>query len=199
MWWQGRKEKGQIPASDTFKDEHGDVEHLIGTGNVGRVDSALRCVRSFPTETNTRTWGDYPWNKTKKRGAEKLVGESTVSNWSGGGAQLQSQALKSLKKAAPAAVTPLLHPPPPPPHRIQPSACQVTDIRKPKAPPRGFALVVSVLSILVPRPKSRKPIARQTSHPPTPASDSLPPSACDWKTMQSKRKIGQDQTAGEGS
>lgn len=61
------KTKGQIPASDTFKDEHNDVEHFIRTDNVDSVDSALRCVRSLPTKRTQKHEEIIPETKQQPR------------------------------------------------------------------------------------------------------------------------------------
>lgn len=61
------KNKGQIPASDTFKDEHNDVEHFIRTDNVDSVDSVLRCVRSLPTKRTQKHEEIIPETKQQPR------------------------------------------------------------------------------------------------------------------------------------
>lgn len=63
------KNKGQIPASDTFKDEHKDAEHFIRTDNVDSVDSASVEVCAVPSnKTNTKNMRRSSLKQNNNRG-----------------------------------------------------------------------------------------------------------------------------------
>lgn len=88
---------GLTPASDTFKDEHNDMDwrekKKIEKKRVNSVYSPLRCVRSL-----RETWRHHPWNKNWgfiEDGNQQWRWKMKKKK-----KNLQSQALKSLMKAA---------------------------------------------------------------------------------------------------
>lgn len=92
------------------------------------VDSPLRCARSLPTKQNQKTKINTRISSLKQKKENKQprvqrgvgINDDDVKLENNKYSKLQSQALKSLKKAA-VAVFPL-------PDQIQPNVCQVSDI-----------------------------------------------------------------------
>lgn len=127
-WGEKKKRKrGQIPASDTFKDEHNDMEHL--SEKQTWIVLILRWGVRGPFQQNkiknkNKHEDIIPETKkeNKQSGVQRGVGinDDDVKLENNKYSKLQSQALKSLKKAA-VAVFPL-------PDQIQPNVCQVSDI-----------------------------------------------------------------------